>query len=97
VNGLSLCAGIGGLDLGVEIALPGYRTIAAVEHNAEAARRFKIRFPAAKVFRDVVDGVARWMVERRARLQCGGNGVVPLQAAAVITELAERLGIWLKT
>ena len=34
-----------------------------------------------------------WLVERRPRLQCGGNGVVPLQCAAVLTVLARRLGI----
>ena len=39
------------------------------------------------------DGVARWLVERRPRLQCGGNGVVPLQAAAVFRVLAEGLGL----
>lgn len=41
----------------------------------------------------LADGVARWLVERRPRLQCGGNGVVPLQAAAVFRILARRLGI----
>jgi len=54
VNGLSLCAGIGALDLAVELAFPSYRTIAAVENNPQAARRFKLRFPEAKVFRDVL-------------------------------------------
>src|SRR5579872_1550794 len=54
INGFSLCAGVGGLDLGVEIAFPRYRCIAAVENNPEAAKRFRLRFPEAKVFRDVV-------------------------------------------
>lgn len=44
----------------------------------------------------LADGVARWLVERRPRLQCGGNGVVPLQAAAVFTELARRLAVMLE-
>lgn len=54
MNGLSLCAGVGGLDYGVKIAFPGFRTVAAVENNAEAARRFRLRFPEAKVFENVV-------------------------------------------
>ncbi len=37
VFGLSLCAGAGGLDLGLHIAMPGYRTICYVERDAYAA------------------------------------------------------------
>lgn len=54
MNGLSLCSGVGGLDLGIEVAFNDYRCIAAVEKNEEAARRFHLRFPEAKVFQDVV-------------------------------------------
>jgi len=35
--GLSLCAGAGGIDLGLTIACPGYRTICYVEREAYAA------------------------------------------------------------
>lgn len=35
--GLSLCAGGGGLDLGVELAYPGYRAVVYVEREAYAA------------------------------------------------------------
>lgn len=35
--GLSLCAGAGGLDLGLHIACPGYRTVGYVEREAYAA------------------------------------------------------------
>ncbi len=35
--GLSLCAGYGGLDLGLVIAEPGYRTVGFVERQAHAA------------------------------------------------------------
>ena len=47
MNGLSLCSGVGGLDLAIEIAFRNYRCIAAVENNPQAARRFKLRFPDA--------------------------------------------------
>jgi site-specific DNA-cytosine methylase len=36
-NVLSLCSGIGGLDLGVKLALPGARVLAYVEREAYAA------------------------------------------------------------
>ena len=37
MNGLALCAGIGGLELGLHIAVPGYRTVGYVEREAYAA------------------------------------------------------------
>ena len=37
VHGISLCAGGGGLDLGLDIAIPGYRTVCYVEREAYAA------------------------------------------------------------
>jgi len=37
MNGLALCAGIGGLELGLHIALDGYRTVGYVERDACAA------------------------------------------------------------
>jgi len=36
-RGISLCAGVGGLDLGLHIAEPGYRTVCFVERNSFAA------------------------------------------------------------
>ena len=37
MNGLALCAGIGGLDLGLHVALDGYRTVCYVEREAFCA------------------------------------------------------------
>ncbi|MBX3447497.1 MAG: DNA cytosine methyltransferase [Parvibaculaceae bacterium] len=37
LNGLALCAGYGGLELGIHIAEPGYRTVCFVEREAHAA------------------------------------------------------------
>lgn len=37
MNGLALCSGVGGLDLGLSIAEPGYRTVCYVEGEAYAA------------------------------------------------------------
>ncbi|WP_276154227.1 DNA cytosine methyltransferase [Sulfitobacter sp. M28] len=36
-RGISLCAGVGGLDLGLHIAEPGYRTVCHVERNSYSA------------------------------------------------------------
>lgn len=45
-NLLSLCAGVGGLDLGIEIAMPGARSIAFVEREAYAAATLAARMEA---------------------------------------------------
>ena len=37
LRGISLCAGVGGLDLGLHLAEPGYRTVCHVERNGFAA------------------------------------------------------------
>ncbi len=37
VNGLALCAGVGGLELGLRLAIPGYRCVAACERDCSAA------------------------------------------------------------
>lgn len=37
INGLALCAGIGGIELGLRAAVPGFKTVCYVESNAYAA------------------------------------------------------------
>lgn len=45
--GISLCAGVGGLDLGLHIAEPGYRTVCHVERNSFAAATLVARMADA--------------------------------------------------
>lgn len=48
-RGVSLCAGVGGLDLGLHIAEPGYRTVCYVERNAFAAATLVARMADASL------------------------------------------------
>lgn len=45
--GLSLCSGAGGIDLGLTIALPGYRTVGHVERETFAAATLVARMEDA--------------------------------------------------
>ena len=47
--GISLCAGVGGLDLGLHIAEPGYRTVCFVERNSFAAAALVARMADASL------------------------------------------------
>ena len=106
LTGLSLCAGVGGLDLGVEIAFPAYRCIAAVENNPQAARRFRLRFPQAFVFRDVVgfDGrplrglvdavVAGWPCFVAGTMVLTAAGYRPIENVAVGNLVLTHMGRW---
>ncbi len=49
--GLSLCAGVGGLDLGLILACPGYRTVGYVEREAFAAALLVARMDDAALDR----------------------------------------------
>ena len=52
--GLSLCSGAGGLDLGLTIAIPGYRAVGYVERDAFAAATLVARMEDAALDQAVV-------------------------------------------
>ncbi|MEP4978016.1 DNA cytosine methyltransferase [Ascidiaceihabitans sp.] len=49
LRGISLCAGVAGLDLGLHIAEPGYRTVCYVERNSFAAATLVARMADASL------------------------------------------------
>ena len=49
LRGISLCAGVGGLDLGLHLAEPGYRAVCHVERNAFAAAALVARMADASL------------------------------------------------
>ena len=49
IRGISLCAGVAGLDLGVHIAEPGYRTVCYVERNSFGAAALVARMADASL------------------------------------------------
>lgn len=58
LTAISLCSGVGGLDLGLELALPGLRPVLYVEHDLDAAgilaqRAEEGHLPAAPIWSDV--------------------------------------------
>jgi len=52
--GLSLCSGAGGLDLGLTIAIPGYRAVGYVERETFAAATLVARMEDAALDQAVV-------------------------------------------
>ncbi|MBV1865617.1 MAG: DNA cytosine methyltransferase, partial [Rhodobacteraceae bacterium] len=49
LRGISLCAGVAGLDLGLHLAEPGYRTVCYVERNSFAAATIVARMADASL------------------------------------------------
>lgn len=49
IRGISLCAGVGGLDLGLHLACPSYRTVCYVERNSYAAATLVARMADASL------------------------------------------------
>lgn len=48
-NGIALCAGVGGLELGLQIAEPSYRTVCYVERDSYAAATLVARMAEARL------------------------------------------------
>lgn len=49
LHGLALCAGVGGLELALDLAFPGYRTVGYVEREAFAATALVARMEEARL------------------------------------------------
>ena len=56
--GLSLCSGAGGLDLGLTIAIPGYRAVGHVERETFAAATLVARMEDASMGSAPLRGLA---------------------------------------
>jgi hypothetical protein len=88
----SLFSGIGGLELGLELAIPSARVIWQCERAAFPRAILEDRYPGVRIYRDVRDIDAR---AARPDLICGG---FPCQDVSVAGEGAglsgERSGLW---
>jgi DNA (cytosine-5)-methyltransferase 1 len=88
----SLFSGIGGLDLGLELAIPSARVIWQCERALFPRAILEDRYPGVRIYRDVRDIDAR---AARPDLICGG---FPCQDVSVAGEGAglsgERSGLW---
>ena len=91
---LSLCSGIGGLDLAAEWA--GFETAAQCEIDEYASKVLAKNFPGVPTCDSgwweaepdvgrMVDGIPHWV----DRLRCLGNAVVPQQAYPIFEAIAE--------
>lgn len=84
-NLMSLCAGVGGLELGVRIARPGARGVCYLEREVPAAARLVARMQDGSLHPAQAQSVLRrldaWLAQRVDRLRAGGNGVSSLAAA----------------
>ena len=77
MNGISLCAGIGGLELGISAAIPGFRVVCHVEREATAAAVLVARMEGgdispAPIWDDIATFDGRpW----RGRVDCISGGI----------------------
>src|SRR3954470_8745827 len=98
IHGVGICAGIGGLELGLSLVLPGYRTVAFLEREAFAAARLVARMAEgaldpAPVWDDVVtfDG-RRW--RGHVDIVSAGFPCQPWSAAGRGDGFADERWIW---
>lgn len=98
IRGISLCAGVGGLDLGLQLAEPGYRTVCYVERNSFAAATLVARMAdsslaAAPVWDDLrsFDGRA-W--RRRVHLVSAGYPCQPFSLSGLRKGARDPRHLW---
>lgn len=98
INGIALCAGYGGLELGLHIAEPRYRTVCFVEREAAAAAALVARMDDAALDRAPVwddvksfDGRA-W--RGRVHLLSGGYPCQPFSVAGHKKGFADPRNLW---
>jgi DNA (cytosine-5)-methyltransferase 1 len=90
---LSLFSGIGGLDLGLERAYPGSRTVAQVESNPHSRAVLRRHWPEAVQFDDVI--TFRGDEVKTPDLVCGGFPCQDVSAAGKRKGLTgARSGLW---
>ena len=99
MNGLALFAGIGGLELGLRLAIPGYRTVCHVERDAYAAATLVARMEEAAmdpapIWDDVTTFDGRpW--HRRVSLVSGGFPCQDVSTSGTRRGIGgERSGLW---
>lgn len=93
ILGLSLCAGIGGIDLGLELALgPAYHTACFVEREPFPQRILAARWPGVPIWDDLTtfDGSA-W---RGVDIVCSGDPCQPHSVAGKRLGEADERDLW---
>lgn len=91
----SLFSGIGGLELGLERAIPNARTVWQVEIDAFCNRVLGKHWPHAKRFKDIRDVSVRDESLERVDLVCGGFPCQDVSSAGKRTGLSgAKSGLW---
>lgn len=98
VNGLAICAGVGGLELGLKLAVPGYRTVCYIEREAYAAAALVARMEdkaldLAPIWDDLAT-FAGYGMRGRVDLLAGGFPCQPFSVAGARRAAADPRNLW---